>query len=302
MSASGAPLPGQPLPLRILLDHAVGVSRRNFRAIYPTVAIPLALSSGCYPIIQGVLMGPLMTERTPDMARFAPLVAALVVGAVVVLAVYLLANGAMYVGAMDAAADRPVSMGRAWRMVARPPIWGTMILSGIAFVAGFMCCILPGLYVGLLFSLVMAVMVEEGLTGTAALRRSAELITYNPRKDVASDPRGKAFLIVFVGMLMSYALAFVLQVPFVIAQQVYMMRSAAGGAQVDPAAMMLAMTWFQVPANVLGAFAQTAVQLYIAVGLALLYLDIRGRKEGLDLEAAVARLEGAPGHGEGPPA
>jgi hypothetical protein len=226
----------------------------------------------------------MMTERTPDMARVMPLMVALVVGAVVVLVVYLLANGALYVGAMDAAAGRSVSMGRAWRMVARPPIWGTMILSGVAFVAGLMCCILPGLYVGLLFSLVMAVMVEEGLTGTAALRRSAELITYNPRKDVASDPRGKAFLIVFVGMLMSYTLAFVLQLPFAIAQQVYMMRSAAGGGQVDPAAMMMAMTWFQVPANVLGALAQTAVQLYISVGLALLYLDIRGRKEGLDLE------------------
>ena len=54
------------------------------------------------------------------------------------------------------------------------------------------------------------------------------------------------------------------------------------------------MIWLQAPSNMVGALAQTAVQLYIAFGLTLLYLDIRGRKEGFDLEAGIARLEGGP--------
>jgi hypothetical protein len=168
-----------------------------------------------------------------------------------------------------------------------------MLLSAIAFAAGLMCCFLPGIYVGLLFSLLIPVMVEEGQAGTAALSRSAELMRYNPQGDLAADPRGKAFLIVFVGTIMGYALTLMLQLPFVIAQQLYVLRMAAGGRTVDPAAMMTVVTWFQVPSNMLGSLGQTAVQLYIGVGLALLYLDIRGRKDGADLEAGVARLEGS---------
>ncbi len=293
MSASGAPLPGQPLPLRLLLDHAVAVWRSHFRAIFPAVAIPLALTSASFPLIQAAFMQSMMTEPRPDPVEMVPMVAGFVLAVLIVIVVYVLANGAMYVAAVDAAAGRPVDMRRAWRLVLRPRIWGTMVLSSLAFVAGLFCCILPGLYVGLLFSLVIPVMVEEASAGTAALGRSAELIRYNPQGGIASDPRGKAFLILFVGMVMSYAMVFFLQLPFIVAQQVYVMRNAAGG-QSDPAAVITAMTWFEVPGNLLGTLGQTAVQLYIAFGLALLYLDIRGRKEGFDLEAAIGRLEGAP--------
>ena len=288
-----APLPGQPLPLRILLDHAVGISRRHFRAIYPSVALPLVVAAAAFPVAQALLMGPMMTPgEPPDAARVAVLAIAFGLALLAFMVVYALAYGAMYVAVVNAAAGRAVSMGDAWRTVARPPVWATMLLSWVAFLAGLMCCVLPGVYVGILFCLVMPVVVEEGLYGSSALRRSAALVSYNPQKSVASDPRAKAFLIVFVGTLMGYAVTFVLQLPFVVAQQVYMVRQAAGGQAPDPAAMMAAMTWFQVPSNVLGTLAQTAVQLYIAFGLALLYFDIRGRKEGFDLEAGIARLEG----------
>jgi hypothetical protein len=292
MSAT-APLPGQPLPLRILLDHAVGVTRRHFRAIYPAVAIPLALAAAAFPVAQGLLMGPMMTSGAPPApAGLVGMVAGFGIALLAFIVVYVLAYGAMYVAVVNAAAGRAVSMGEAWRTVVRPEVWGTMLLSWVAFLAGFMCCILPGVYVGILFCLVMPVVVEERLFGTAALGRSASLIQYNPQKALASDPRGKAFLIVFVGTLMGYALTFVLQLPFVVAQQVYMVRQAASGQEPDPAAMMALMTWLQVPSNVLGTLAQTAVQLYIAFGIALLYFDVRGRKEGFDLEAGIARLEG----------
>lgn len=277
----------------MLLDQAVAVARRHFRVIYPAVAIPLAITSGAFPLLQGIAMRSMMTgEAAPDPAQFIPMIVGGVVAVVFLLAFYIVAHGALYIAAMDAAAGRAVSMPRAWRMMLRPRTWGTMLLSWIAFVAGLVCCILPGIYVGLLFSLVVPVMVEEGLFGTSALGRSAELIRYNPQRDLSADPRGKAFLIVFVGTIMGYVLTFAVQLPFIVAQQVYMMRQAAGGKTVDPAAMMAAMTWFQVPSNMLGTLGQTAVQLYIAIGLGLLYLDIRGRKEGFDLEAGVTRLEG----------
>lgn len=301
---SEATVVGQPMPLRLLLDRAVAVARRDFRAIYPSVAIPLALINGCFPLVQGLLMGPAMAGRTPDPSRVFVMVAGIFVAVGLLMVALLFGQGALYIAAVDAAAGRPVSMARAWRMVARPSVWATLLLSGVAFFAGLACCIVPGIYVGLLFSLVVPVMVEDGLRGTEALTRSAALIRYNPQGDLAADPRGKAFLIAFVGTLMGYALTFLLQLPFVVAQQVYIMRLAAGGRAVDPAAMMAAMTWFQVPSSMLGSLGQTAVQLYIGVGLALLHIDVRGRKEGIDLEAGVARIEGSqppPVEGGAPP-
>jgi hypothetical protein len=46
--------------------------------------------------------------------------------------------------------------------------------------------------------------------------------------------------------------------------------------------------------------AQVAVQLYVCFGLVLHYFDVRNRKEGGDLEAAIAGL--VPGAAPGSPA
>ena len=39
-------LPAEPMPFRVLLDEAMKLTRRFFRAIYPSVAIPLAADRG----------------------------------------------------------------------------------------------------------------------------------------------------------------------------------------------------------------------------------------------------------------
>jgi hypothetical protein len=290
--SSAIPAHGEPLPLRLLLDHAVGVSRRHFRAIYPPIAVPLALASAAFPVAQALFMGPMMAQgRAPGTGQIVALVAVGLVAVAVFLVAYVLAFGSLYMAAVDAAAGRPVSMRDAFRRASVPSVWGTLILSWVGFLAGLLCCLVPGMYLAILWSLIVPVMVEEALHGTAALRRSAELIRYNPQRTLGSDPRAKAFLIVFVGMLMAYALSLVVQLPFIVVQQVYMVRQAASGARVDPAAMMRLMAWIQVPSNVLGSLVQTAVQLYIAIGVALLYFDIRRRREATDLEAGLARIE-----------
>ncbi len=59
--------------------------------------------------------------------------------------------------------------------------------------------------------------------------------------------------------------------------------------------MMDSLLWLQVPGAVLGSLAEVAVTLYLSFGLTLLYFDLRRRKEGDDLEAAVAALEARAG-------
>jgi hypothetical protein len=216
----------------------------------------------------------------------APFMGVVLVWAVLMVAGYC----ALYVAAVDAVAGRPVSMARAWLAVVRPRWLGTLVLSWLAFMGGMLCCILPGIYVGLLLSFALAVMTEEGVFGTAALRRSAELARYNPTGQFGEDPRFQVFLVAFVGWIISYVVSFVVQLPFIVVQQVLMFRSVASGQKVDPVELMSRLAWLQVPGTVLGMLAQVAVQLYVAFGLALVYFGVRRRREGIDLEAAIESL------------
>ena len=181
-------------------------------------------------------------------------------------------------------------MGHEWRRVLRPAVFGTLALSTVVTVLGFMACILPGIYLGLLFSLTLPVIIDDGLLGTAAMRRSAELTRYNPQRALDADPRFKVFVIVFVGTLLGYVIGTVVQLPMVVVQQVMMLRETAGGRQADADVLMAKLTWLQVPSQILAMLTSTAVHLYVCFGLALLYVDVKRRREGVDLEAAVARL------------
>ena len=58
----------------------------------------------------------------------------------------------------------------------------------------------------------------------------------------------------------------------------------------DPAALMEGMLWLQVPTQILAVLGQTAVEVYVVFGLALLFFDVKHRKEGQDLEAAIGAL------------
>lgn len=284
--------PAQPLPFRLILDEAVRQARLHFRRIYPAVAIPLALTAGLVPLSQWLFF------RTLSAAgRSGPGPGAMLRGMVgfwlVIMAyllVYWLGYLVLFAAAVDALAQRPVSMGETWLRILRPRVFGTMLLTTVVAGLGFMLCILPGVYLGLLFSLTLPVIVDDGLAGTAAMRRSADLTRYNPQHALDADPRFKVFVIVFVGTLLGYVIGMLVQLPMVIVQQVMMLRETAGGRQMDPAALMVRLTWLQVPSQILAMLTSTAVHLYVCFGLALLYVDVKRRREGVDLEAAVANL------------
>jgi hypothetical protein len=299
---TSAPALVRPLPLRLLLDEAVRQARRHFRSVYPAVAVPLALAAGAIPLAQVVFIravaGGAPSVRGPA-AAFAGFGAFAAV-TVAFMVVYALGYGALLVAALDAVAGRPTSMVRAWGFLLRPRAFGTVALTMLGVLVGFVLCVLPGIYLGLLLAFTVPVMAEEGLFGPGALRRSAELTRYNPGPGLEGDPRLKVFLILFVGTLLGYVVSMTVQMPLIVVMQVMMFRRVAGGQNVDPAEQMVAMTWLQVPSQILGMLANTAVHLYISFGLALLFFDVKRRKEGLDLEAAIGQLLEARA-AEGPP-
>jgi len=284
--SSAAPL-SQPLPFRVLLDEAVRQSRRHIKRMYPAVAFPVALAAAAIPIAQGYMMQAVPEQGGP---RFPLSVVGFGAVMVAYLLVYYLGYGALFAAAVDALGQRPISMRRAWGLMLRPRIFGTLILLTLAAGLGMVMCLVPGIYLGLLFSLTIPVMVEEGVFGVAALRRSAELTRYNPQRELDGDPRLKVFVIILVGTLLGWVVGMLIQLPMIVIQQVLMLRDVAGGQRPDPARLMAKLMWLQVPSQMLGMLTQTAIHLYMCFGLGLLFFDVKGRKEGLDLEAAVARL------------
>jgi len=289
------PLPlDQPLPFRQILDEAVKQTRRHFRRIYPYVAIPLALMGGLVPLAQGLFFRDAFqgvgSNKAPDLTR-------MIVGfgtfGVVVLAftvVYGLGYGAMFAAATDALSGREISMRRAWGLVVRPRVLGTLLLLGLAVMVGFAFCVLPGIYLGLLYAFTVPVVVAESRFGRAAMSRSAELAHYNPQGQLDSDPRLQVFITVMVGTMLGYMINLLFQLPLIAFQQFVLMREVAAGQKADPAELMARLTWIQVPSNMMGMLTNTAVHLYVCFGIALLFFDLKRRKEGLDLEAAVASL------------
>ncbi len=283
----------RPLPLRILIDEAIRLMRRNFSALYPSIGIPLAL----------VLMplGFLYFQRFTSLVSFSTeppepsqMIAAMgwigLTFAGLVLAHYA-AWGACILATMDAASGRPIRMTRSWLWTFRPRVIWTLFLTMMAVAGASLFCLLPAIYVGFLLSFVAPVMAEEGRFGLNALKRSAELLHFRSALSLGDNPIVKAFLLLMVAWLLASAMSMLVQMPFAIIQQIFLIRVASEGESPDPAALMGAMAWLQIPGTALGALSTAAVYLYINLGMALLFLDVRRRREGTDLEAALQELE-----------
>ncbi len=283
--------PPGPRPFRFLLDEAIRLSRQHFRSIYWPVAIPIAVVATLISALQAFWFGRVMEDLG---ASQPPLLSpAVLVSSFVYLLLMVVAYNAMQVAAVDALAGRPVDMGRAWRFTLQPRVLGTLVIWYVCTIAAVLCCIVPGLYVGPLLAFVPQAMIEEGRFGPAALSRSAELTRYNPNRQIAESPLVKIFLLFLVGIMVSYVIAILVALPFQIPMYLDIFRQAASGEEAMLERMPFYM-WLQVPAQFLNALASTAIYLYLCFGTALLFFDTRGRKEGLDLRAAIDTVFGGP--------
>lgn len=297
MSEPFAGPPG-PRPFRILLDEAMRLSRQHFRAIYWPVAIPIALVSTLISAAQAFWFSRMVEDigsTTPTF--FSPSVILMTLASILLLTV---AYNAMQVAVVDALSGRPVDMGRAWRFTLQARVLGTLVIWYACTIVAFLLCCFPALFVGPLLAFVPQAMVEEGRFGLDALSRSAELTRYNPSRQLGDYPIVKIILLFLVGIAISYVLSLLITLPFQIPMYIDIFRQAASGEEAILERMPFYM-WLQVPAQFLNALASTAVYLYISCGTALLFFDTRGRKEGLDLRAAIDTVFGGPPPPPAPP-
>lgn len=298
--------PGEPLPFRLLIDEAMKGTRRWFRRLYLPIALPAAVvQTGAIVFYVGWLQRLGLTGT----GAVDPEDLGLGTGCGVILLVLgasaftWFCHLVLFAAAVDAAAGRPVSLRASWRRLLRPRGLGTVLLAVVIVVVGLLACILPGIFLYLLLALVIPVMVHEDLAGTRALGRSRVLTLYRPPGRPLQITLLKVLVLVFLGWVLQLALSSLVQGPFTVAQQVLTFRDVMGGAG-EAGAAPLRYLWLTVPAQLLTSFAATAVRLYLAFAMALLYLDVLRRREGRDLEEAVeALLRGRPeigGRGSAP--
>jgi len=207
---------------------------------------------------------------------------------------------ALQKAAVDIVAGRPVDMKTSWRFAVQPAVLGTLTLLALATIGSAVLCFFPVLYVAPLLSLATPIMAAENLFGPKALSRSAELTRYNPENRFFETPLVKALGLMIVIVMMSYAVAFIVVLPFQIPMYFDIIRKAASGQEPTVGAMSK-WIWLQVPSQILQMLATVAVYIYSAFGYALLFFDARNRKEGSDLAAQINSVFG-PGTTAGEPA
>lgn len=89
-----------------------------------------------------------------------------------------LTNGALTIAVADRVLGGNAGWRQVWMLLLRRValLLSAVIPAAILVALGFVCFVIPGLVLGLLFAFVSPVVLIEGLGGRAALRRSAELV------------------------------------------------------------------------------------------------------------------------------
>jgi hypothetical protein len=100
-------------------------------------------------------------DESPAFARMMAGLGLFGLALLVFMVVYGLSYGAMFAAATDALAGREISMRRSWGLLARPRVFGTLVLLALAVTVGFALCVLPGLYLGLIYAFTVPVVVAE---------------------------------------------------------------------------------------------------------------------------------------------
>ncbi len=291
--------PSEPIPFRVLLDEAMKLTRRHFGRLFLPVAVPLAIVAGLVTVVQVGFLADVYRSASPAM-MFSGRGCVVFVGLLLVwMLMRALASVVLTAAAVDGASQRPIDVGTSWRFLLQPSTLGTVILSLLVISIGFVFLVLPGIYLGLGFSLLLPVMAAEGLRGTAAMKRSWTLVRYNPHKRFFQNTATKVFVLYLVAGLIAYALGLLIQLPLTLAMGVRAARTVAGGG--TPAAVT-ANYWLQVPSAILQSLISTAIAIYTSFGIVLLYMDVVRRKEGGELASAIdARFGAAPEAAPTPP-
>ena len=270
-----------------LADRVVKPTLRCFvRMVWP-IAVPMVALSVFLLGVQSTWLRGLQSGKLD--AEFGAGLVSMLAALLFAMVWSLLCVWAVSIAAVDLLAGRPTSFWRSLRQVFRPQVFLTMLLSTVITVASVLLCVVPVLFVMPLLFVLVPVMVHEELYGMDAIRRSVELVRFNATGRWSDSGFIQAFGLIFIGYGISSAISMVVQLPFMIYQQYYIWNETLSGRQVDPFSVTQELSWLQLPVQMVNVFAQLLGWFYWAIAAVVLYLEIRRRRDGRDLEVAIAR-------------
>jgi hypothetical protein len=273
-------MPRPPLrPLRIgeVLDAAVKLYSRHALSMWTivlAVIVPLAviqelligasLPHGAF-VHNDVLYTPTGQLSTPALGRTAEIALGIIAP--------LLVNGALALFLVDAHLGQPLDWLRSLR-TAGERLGGLLwvaIIYGLLVSLGFIAFIVPGIWLAVAWSVAIPALMFEGVGGIEALRRSFRLV------------RGRwwqTFGALLVSVIMLGVVLLVVGLVF--------------GAIESGLGVRSTVVWLIIHA-VSTIVSNLIAYPFIAAIIAVLYIDLRVRKEGLDLQQAAAGRHGSRG-------
>lgn len=270
------------LTLGQVFGRTMQIFRDGYKQVFLGVVLPLGVVTGLLSAGIAVLQSHVAE------AFFLPLYFGLILVAAVIGVVGV---GALAHASVGVTAGRPVIASESWRQGIRFKVWGTVILSAIGVGLGLMCCLLPGLYLIVAWSLAFPIIFEEAIFHSGALSRSHELARFNPQGGIENDPRFRMFLVYGAAFGTMYLLVTLAQLPMFILIFASIARDTSSG--VKPGDFPAFIQWVQVPTSLVTSLIQHSMTFMANIGAAVVYFDIRGRQEATDLKTAIEEM-GAP--------
>ncbi|MBV9763201.1 MAG: glycerophosphoryl diester phosphodiesterase membrane domain-containing protein [Acidobacteriaceae bacterium] len=255
------PLDLRPLSVGEILDRSFTLYRRHFVLFIGIAALPQLLS--------------LTFQLTRTFATAAPnrnialafsLTAALLmlIGGIITIVASLFSEAATFLAVSDLYLGRTVSISdclrRAWSEIGTVFVVG--ILTAVAFLAGCIALIVPGIYIFCRLLVSVPAALIERRSASDAMSRSWRLEENNV---------GRAFVVVAVYFVISVAATMLFQLPFTIAALVYR----------NNFAMLQVWTAITIVGNTI---ISSLVSPIFHIAISVFYFDLRVRKEGFDLQ------------------
>ncbi len=269
----------RPLSVGEILDRTFTLYRGNFLLFLWICAIPQILLL-IVNLGQVFIALPGKQGKTAAIAQMSAGmgIAAVILGLlflIVWLIVHLFAQGATVIAVSELYLGRTITISDSFRRMRGEAgnLFGVILLNGLATGAAFILLIIPGIYVMCRLAVCIPAALIENLGPRTSLERSFEL---------TKDNAGRAFLIILLYFALSFAAGALFAAPF----QFMMFLSAAKS---HPETMRMWMALTQIGSTI----ATTLVTPVLTIASAILYYDLRVRKEAFDLQMMMNPLGGA---------
>jgi hypothetical protein len=252
----------RPLGVGEILDAAFAVYRRHSFPLWKLVAVVVALPAA----LDGVVGVADRQVRDSGGSDSGLVLLQLVVLVVSVIASFL-ATAAAYRLVADAYLGRPVDPGASLRFGLKrlgAVIW-VSILAGLGIFVGLLLLVVPGVYLAVAWSVAIPVLLGENLRGSAALGRSRALV------------RGRFWPcagVLFLSFLLAGIVALVIE---------FVVLGITGSSDND--------TVIFFTQGVSSLISNTLVLPFQVAVTTVLYIDLRVRKEGFDVQLLTHSLE-----------